>query len=230
MNDPAAQAILDKVMGQITGYQNPYSVADFQTKFAFDIKLPQKVTDAMDGSDTWAMAVLPSKYIKAQSAWDINDGWIKPAKPINDIGDILSTWAEVNLMATERVMNSENVHESDLIDDSQNVYRCVDSRGSKNILLCDAVHTSEFVVASQRSRNLQYCAKVDDSGSLSECFSVNWSGECVKSMFLQDCKDMFECMFCSHIANKKFMIANMQYDEKEYFRIKQMVIAWLLTQ
>lgn len=40
---------------------------------------------------------------------------------------------------------------------------------------------------------------------------------------------MFECMFCSHITNKKFCIANMQFEEAEYRKIKDMVVRWMLT-
>jgi hypothetical protein len=230
MNDPQAQAILDKIIGQITGYQNPYKVVDFHSKFAFDIKLPQKVVDAGTGEDVWAMASMPTKYIKVTRAWDIADGWLRPAKAINSMEDILGSWAELNLMAADRHIESQNVHESDAIYNCENVFRCVDCSRSKNLLLCDSVHDSEYVVASQRSNTLQYSARVEDSNTISESFSINWSGKSTKCLFLQDCKDMYECMFCSHTTNRKFMIANMQYDEAEYYRIKKMVIAWLLSQ
>lgn len=35
--------------------------------------------------------------------------------------------------------------------------------------------------------------------------------------------------FCSHIANKKYCIANMQFEEEEYFEIKKTIISWILS-
>ncbi len=230
MNDPKAKEILDKVIGQITGYQNPFTVQQFLEKFAFDIRLPQQAIDSVSGEVTWASSLNAGRYIKTSKAWEINDGWLKPAIPINNIQDILQAWVPINLMATEREIESINVVESDATYFSENIYRCIDCIKSKNLLFCDGCQSCEYVVASQRSQTTTYSARVDDSQTTSESFSVSWSGNISKCMFIQDCKDMYECLFCSHITNKKFMIANMQYDEKEYYRIKEMVIAWFLNQ
>lgn len=41
MDKKQAQLILDKIVGQIFGYKNPYDLDSFQSKFAFDIILPK---------------------------------------------------------------------------------------------------------------------------------------------------------------------------------------------
>lgn len=41
--------------------------------------------------------------------------------------------------------------------------------------------------------------------------------------------DLYECIFCSHIANKRFCIANMQFEEEEYYEIKKAIIEWILN-
>lgn len=41
MDSKIAQATLDKIIGQIFGYQNPFTLEQFQAKYAFDVRLPQ---------------------------------------------------------------------------------------------------------------------------------------------------------------------------------------------
>lgn len=48
------------------------------------------------------------------------------------------------------------------------------------------------------------------------------------SLFIQDSNSLHECMFCSHIANKRYCIANMQFEKEEYFAIKKQVIDWIV--
>ena len=45
MNAEQAKDILDKVVGAVFGYQNPLSLEQAMQKFAFDLRLPQKVYD-----------------------------------------------------------------------------------------------------------------------------------------------------------------------------------------
>ena len=59
-----AQYILDKVIGQITGFQNPMTVEQFMTKYAFDVRLPSPVNDSTTGEITWAQSTNPSKFIR----------------------------------------------------------------------------------------------------------------------------------------------------------------------
>ena len=53
--------------------------------------------------------------------------------------------------------------------------------------------------------------------------------EIANSFFIQDCSDLHECMFCSHISSKRFCIANMQFTEKEYYEIKKLIIEWIIN-
>ena len=52
-------------------------------------------------------------------------------------------------------------------------------------------------------------------------FNVNWSGK-ITIVFMQNSYDCMDCMFCSHMAGKRYCIANMQYSEEEYKQIKEM--------
>ena len=231
MDTKQAQAILDHVMAQITGYKNPFSLEQFQAKYAFDVRLPQQVNDSTTGQATWSQSINPTKYITVENAWNHPEYWEKPQKKeLHSIEDMIQAWNEVNYTATERYLDSTGVAESDNIYSCENVYRSQDCRSSKNIVFCDGVGDSELAIACQRSHTVVNSVRVEDSHSCTNSFSVIWSKKIVNSFFIEDCSDLYECMFCSHISNKKYCIANMQYTEEEYRKLKDLVIRWILSQ
>lgn len=225
-----AQYIVDKVMGQITGYQNPLTVEAFLSKYAFDVRLPSPVNDSTTGEVTWAQSTNPTKFItldNARKRVDIDDFMI-PVRSLNSMNDILNAWAETNYTSTERQLDSTDIFECDNIYSSQFIFRSQDVHRSKHVLFSDTALDSEYVIASQRSTTNTYCARVEDSKECFESFNVSWSGQIVKSAFIHDCYDMFECLFCSHLAGKKYCVANMQLTEEQYLPIKDMVMRWIL--
>ena len=68
MNADEAKKMLDKIVGQVFGYQNTLSLDQFMQKFAFDVRLPQQVYDSTDGSPTWASSTSPTKFITQEHA------------------------------------------------------------------------------------------------------------------------------------------------------------------
>lgn len=229
MNAPSAQALLDKVIGQVFGYKNPLSLEQFMQKYAFDIRLPQEVHDSTTGEPTWTQSPNPTKFITVKNAWAREDWDKMPKRAIHGIEDILSAWNEINFTATDRHLDSLNVAESDNIYTSENIYRSQDISESKNILFSDGIFNSEYIVSGQRSNSSAFCIRIEDSKECSNSFSVIWSKKIVNSFFIQDCADVYECMFCSHVTNKKFCIANMQFEEVEYRKLKDMVVRWILA-
>ncbi len=231
MDATQAKEILDKTIGQIFGYQNPLSLEQAMNKFAFDLRLPQQVYDGTDNQPTWASSVNPTRFITLDNARKRSeiDDWMLPPRPLSSLQEVIVAWAETNFTTTERHIDSVNVAESDAVYGSENVYRSSDVTASKNILFCDSVQRSEFLVASQRSQTSTFCIRAEDSKECSNSFNVIWSGKVTNSFFVQDCYDLFECMFCSHISSKQFCIANIQFEEEEYYRLKQEVIKWILT-
>lgn len=231
MDDKKAQVILDKVIGQITGYQNPFTLEQFLQKYAFDVELPVQVADSVTGEATWSQSINAAKFMTLKNARKRNEGneLMRPKRPIHSIDDLLSFWNEINYITTERQIDSIDVAESDNIYSSERVFRSQDIAASKDIIYCDGLHHCEFVVASQRSHASNYCARLEDSKECSGSFSVSWCARVVNSLFIHDSSDLFECMFCSNIRGKKFCIANMQFEETEYRKIKDMVIRWMLS-
>jgi hypothetical protein len=233
MNDNKAKEIIDKIVGQIFGYQNPYSLEQFAAKFAFDIRLTTEVFDMKTGESTWTQSSRNSnnKFMKFENI--INSGsvddWMRPKKEINSIEDILRYWQESNVTATERHLNSTDVVKSDAIYGSQNIYRCIDVHTSKNVAFCETSHDCEYSAAVQRSNNVVYSLRVDDSNKVSKSFQVSWSANVSNSLFVKDSSNISDCMFMSQVNDRRFCIANMQFDEAEYRKWEKIVKAWILS-
>ncbi len=236
MTKTEAQHLLDKIIGQIFGYKNPLTIEQFMQKFTFDINLPQQVTDSSDNTPTWSRSANPTKFIKHDTAVHKGVGdalpekdYLRPARPLNSMQDILTAWNEINYTTTERHNNSLNVSESDNITFCENVYRSQDIRKSKNIILSDGLGGCENMAASQRSGDSTFCIRLEDSAECSNSFGVSWSARITNCLFISDAVDMQDSIFCSCISGKRFCIANMQYDEAEYKKIRDIVARWILT-
>lgn len=230
------QALLDKIVGQIFGYKNPLDLDAFMQKFAFDIRLPRQVTDAVDGKSTWAQSTNPTRFVSMSNARSLSlagaspdTDYLRPKRPLGSIEDILLAWGEINFTTTERYKDSLNVAESDDISSSENVYRSQDVNKSRNVLYCDGLSNSEFIAASQRSADSTFCIRVEDSVSCSNCFNVSWSAKISNCFFMHDTADMQDSMFCTNVKGKRHCIANMQYGAEEYSKIKDVVLRWILT-
>lgn len=232
MRDKEALEKIDKIFENIFNQKSSYTLDELLNKFAFDIKLPQKVLDSLTSKETWAESINPSKFITQDNMelYDRQHGWIMKKKDINSLEDILKMWKKINYTTTERVYDSENVSKSDTIYKSENVYRCLDCRECKNIIFCDGCVSSEFLLGCQRTADSNFCIRVDDSGNCMNSYNVICSAQISNSIFIQDCKNLEECMFCSHISDKKFCISNMQFEKEEYFEIKKEIIKWILSQ
>ena len=213
MTPQEAQKVLDKIIGQITGFNNQYSLEDFMQKFAFDIRLPMIAHDSFTGEQTWAQSLNPTKFVTMQNSFDRVDDWMLEKRPLNSIEDILEAWNETNYTTTERMIESEHVGESDNIYTSEYIYRSQDIHFSENVLFSDTGRHLEYAASIQRSSNISYAVRVEDSADVSNSFSVTWSGKISNSFFINDCYDMYECMFCSHMRGMKYCIANMQCED-----------------
>ena len=231
MNEQMAKEILDKVVGQVFGYQNPFSLEQALAKFAFDRRLPQPVNDTKTGEKTWASSTAPSQFItmKNASLETMGKDFMIPTCPLNGVDDIIAAWAETNFTTTERTIDSLNVAQSDLCYGSENVFRSLNTTRSKNIIFSEGVSDSEYLVAGLQSTTSSFCVRVEDSQLTTNSFNVIWSAKVSNSFFIQDCYDCMDCMFCSHLSGKRFCVANMQLDETEYNRLKPLVIKWILT-
>lgn len=227
MTEAQAKQILDKIITQVFGFQNPMSLAEFKQKYAFDLRLPVEVNDALTGEKTWVQSANPTKFMTLDNTLQRED-WMLEKRPLKNIDDILRVWEEINYTTTERQIDSINIGQSDNVNGSENVFHSLDVHQSKNVIFSDGAIGCEYVAAVQRSNTTNYSVRVEDSTNCSGSFSVSWSGKIVNSMFIHDCFDLYECLFCSHIRSKKFCIANIQFEEAEYYKLKELVSRWTL--
>ncbi len=225
-----ALEIIQKIFSNVFSCDNPYSLGEILEKMAFDVKLPKKVFDSTTNEMTWADSIHFSSFITQSNMEkkDYDTGWMLPKVKVDSLDQVISIWQSINFTTTERVSNSSNVSLSDTIYGCCNVYHCTNCSSSKNIIYCDSCSEVEFLLASQRSTLSSFCIRVDDSINCSNSYNVIWSNKVSNSFFIQDCFDLYECIFCSHIANKKYCIANMQFEKEEYFQIKRAIINWIL--
>ena len=47
------------------------------------------------------------------------------------------------------------------------------------------------------------------------------------SFFIKNCYDLQDSIFCSHLKNKQYCVANMQYTKEEYKVLKKKIFEWL---
>ena len=231
MNDAVALQIVNKIFMQDFNTHNHYTLEEILNKFAFDIKLPQQVNDSTTNEITWADSINNGRFITNNNMEkrETTTGWMLEKKDVKNLQEIIDIWSTINLTTTERVYDSINVSKSDTIYRSENVYRSTDCLASKNIIYCDSCSYSEYLLASQRSNTCNFCIRTDDSKNCSNSYSVICSNKISNSIFIQDCFDLYECMFCAHISNKRYCIANMQFESYEYYEIKKSIINWILS-
>ena len=229
MNETTAKTLLDTIVGQIFGYKNPLTLDQAMTKFAFDVRLPQEVFDASTGQPTWVASMSQNRYLTSDAVKKrlADGGDLQPHRDMTSIDDVLAAWQDINYATAERQIDSTDVAQSDGVYHSQNIYRSIDIRKSKNILFSDGVDACDHVVGGQTSKACQYTIRVEDSKNISSSFNVVWSNKISNSLFIQDCYDLEECIFCTHLAGKKFCIANIQYTEEQYRKTKDMIIRWI---
>lgn len=230
MNKQETLEVVNQIFYNVFERENPYTLEELEEKFAFDVKLPKQVKDSLTGEITWSEMENAKKFItqKNMDKYDETKGWILKKRTITSLEDIINIWDKINYTTTERYYDSMNVSESDTIYNCTNVYRSTDCHKSKNVIFSDGCARSENIIACQRSGDSVNCIRVDDSGTCSNSYNVICSAKITNSIFIQDCNNLYECMFCSHIANMRYCISNMQFEQEEYFKIKKAIVDWIL--
>lgn len=228
-----AQTILDKITKQVLGGEARLDLSDALKLFNPSVQIPTRVRDDVGGF-TWQRQSQLNETDKYMSQTNIHqrsdsDAWQQKPQEFKQIEDILGAWQQINYIIGERSIDCLNIAESDNVYESENLYRCHDVHHCKNAIFCDGVIDSEWIAMSQRSINTAFGIKIDDSSRCSNSVAVSWSININHAMFIHDCFDLNECLFCSHIASKEYCIANRQYSKEDYERYKKMVVEWLLT-
>ncbi len=217
-----------KIITRVLGISEPKNVDDFIKTYLVDIKLPSKVKSQF-GPEGWTSVPGLSKYATQESVLSETSkhDWVYPSEDINSLKDLNKLIARADFMQSSRQYDSLNVKESDDVGKSENVYRSQNVIDSKNIFYCSWIWESEYLLGCTRSGNSTFCIGLVEGVNCSDSYRIYGSHKITKSMFIKSCYDMYECLFCSHMQHKKYCIANMQYDEETYFKLKKKIIGWL---
>ena len=231
MDKQYARKITDYIFKDIFGIDNPHSLEELQKKFAIDIPSAQKVPCVLSKTDTWTVFPRDEKIASQQAIADQfkKNEWMNKKIPLNSIEDILKAWEDINYLTGEKYINSKDVAESDGIYNSYSVYHSISIFDSKNIVFSYKIFDSNYMLASRDNSSCTLGMRMEESIFCSSGFEISWSNKVSKSMYIHDSFDLYECSFCSHIRSKKYCIANIQFEKEEYFKIKKMVIDWILT-
>jgi hypothetical protein len=227
MNREAAQKLLDEIIEAVFGYENPLDLDAAEAKFTTGLRLPQLVNDSTTGQPTWAMDKEYDHFITLENA-NVKD-WSTSERDLRDLNDAMAAWSKINHITTERQLNSRGIFESDSVFDCENIYHSCSLRDCKNVLFSENSSDCDHLLAGLRATNCNTCVRVEDSDQCEDSYGVIWSANIKRSLFIQDCKDLEDCMLCSHISSKRFCVANVQLDEARYNQLRDEVAAWILT-
>ena len=87
MNDKQASQVVKNIFNQVFNKEIKYTLEQIREKFAFDVKLPQKVTDSLTKKTTWAISINPNKFISQASMekYEKIKGWMQPKQNISTL-------------------------------------------------------------------------------------------------------------------------------------------------
>lgn len=152
------------------------------------------------------------------------DNFMEPKETIQSLIDVVNKTKKIAMFRGSTTINSDVVETSDNIYSSSYVYNSASIHGAQKILFSYDLAPCEYMLASRNSKNCSFGIRVVDSESVSNSFDVSNSGKCSNCYFCHNCYDLRDCMFCFHIESKRFCIANMQFEEEEYNRLKEVLL------
>ncbi len=101
--------------------------------------------------------------------------------------------------------------------ESKNIYLSYSVVRSENVMYSKSIDTSSQVVDSIESVGLDQCYENINSERNYRCRFMAMSQNCIDSWFLYDCVNCKNCVLCTNLQNKEFMVRNVQYSKEDYF-------------
>ncbi len=232
MDKKKAKQFADFAFKDIFNRENPFSLDEMEERFAFGLILPKKEKDSLTGNDVWLTRKTTDKVMQ-WGGWDKQDkngtGTVREGAGIKNMDDLIGSWNKIMYNLAGRSANAIDCIESDSVYDSNELYRCSKAVKSQKCLFCNDIVNDRYCIALTYAWNSTSVIRaVDSRAPLSQSFALNWCGRVSRSMYLSNCMDMYECMFCANLRGKRYCIANMQFTKEEYMPIKEMVIDWTI--
>ncbi len=221
------EQIYTKVWEEIFPGINPIDQAAFKKLYCNDIPLPQAYPAISGNISVYSSPEYGyKKFItKEESEKRMNtDNFMEPKTDIASFADVLKLMEKRATFRGNRALNSDVTEESDDIYSSSYIYNSAHVYSSQKLMYCFNMKTSEYLLASKGSGDCSFGIRVIDSGSISNSFDVGWSSKSANSYFSYSVVDVRDCMFCFHIMSKQYCIANMQFSQEEYKKLKEKIL------
>lgn len=227
MDAGKAKEIVDFVFKDIFSRDNPYSLEEIRKRYAFDMDIPDKVKDSVSGKDIWSIKRTGVSTMSMQSSAELRKKieYPKPKK-MEDLDDIFKFWKDSAYFIGDRHIDSLDIAESDSVFGSSSIYKSAKVHSCQKVVFSEDNSNCKQIVGCRFNNAATACIRVLDSAFVTSSFAVMWSKKVTKSMYVNNCYDLYECLFCSNVDTKKYCICNMQFTKEEYMPIKEMVIDW----
>lgn len=203
------------------------AIDDFKNYFTQDLSLPILKKCYISDKELYISPEYDYKRFVDRSELmkrDEIDNHMEPKTQINSLRDILSKISQIAYYRASRLENSEVIEESDDIHSSSFIYNSTHVYSCQKILFSYNMAQSELIMASKGSKSCSFGIKLYDSSSVSNSFDVSWSAKCSNSYFCHNCYGLRDCLFCFHLSSKQYCIANMQFSEEEYKKLKNIIL------
>ena len=152
------------------------------------------------------------------------DNFMEPKEAIDSLSQALEMVKKVAMFRGSMKINSDVVEASNNVYSSSYIYNCASIHGAQKMMFSFDMGPCEYMLASRNDKNCNFGIRVFDSDGVANSFDVSNSVKCANCYFCHNCFDLRDCMFCFHIESKRFCIANMQFEEAEYLKIKEVLI------
>jgi hypothetical protein len=210
-----------------------FSLDEFKTLFAKDILLPEKRQCAVKGTDIYIGKEYTYKRFISDEARKERmnaDDFMEKHEDIASLHDLLPKIKSLAFFKGSRMQNSDIVEESDDIHSSSFIYQSEHIFNCQKIIFGYNIAQSEFMLASVGDKTCSFGIAIIDSASITNSFDIGWSAKSSNCYFCNNVFDLRDCMFCFNIASKQYCIANMQYTEEEYKKIKPIILKEYFSQ
>lgn len=216
---------LNLILDEIFGFRVGMNLEDVEKKLTVGIKLPRQVSCSVTAKPLWVVDD-GGKFISEEAIMDRAriDDFMLPKKPLDNFEEVLGVWRDIGAVLGEKSLDSQDTLESDNIFASNAIFRSSYIIASKQILFSESLVQCEYVVAGSQSTMSQFCTRVFSSKECTNSFEVSYCAKVRNSFFVHDCADVSDSLFCAHIRSKRFCIANMQFTEEEYRKLKDIIL------
>lgn len=219
-----AAKIIDHVFGGIVK-TDPES---FVKAYLQDVHTPVEVPSVLGGTTWTSVSGLDSYASEDQviSASKDHD-WLYPKESIDSLEQLNSLIQRSDFMQGSRSFDAKDVYRSDDVARSFSVFHSRNIIDSNNITDCNWIWNSEFLLGCTRSGESTFSIGLTEGVQCSGSYRVYGSRAITNSFFIKNCYDLQNSIFCSHLKNKQYCVANMQYTKEEYEVLKKKIFEWL---